>query len=160
MRKAKIEPSFMHYLEGTKGAEFLPLVLTGHLVVEALLVELIQLRRPGNAAWRMNFREKVEACVAESFVPANRAPLYLRLNEMRNDFAHSLGHELPFDDAFTLVKDMAAVGFDFSDDTIHLDREKSEEWYGVYGCLIEALNEFYFTLAWALHDNGGAHRLG
>ena len=159
MRKAKIDPSFMHFTDGVKGGEFLPIVLTGHLVVEALLVDLIQLRRPGDRAWRMNFKGKVDACVGYGFISATKAPLYLRLDDIRNDFAHTLGHELVFDDAFQLVKDMAAVGFDFSDDTIHLDRAKSEEWYGIWGCLIEALNDFYFDLAWILHDNGGPDRL-
>lgn len=160
MRKAKVEPSFEHYLGFLSDGQPLVIVLKGHLVIESLLVEVIQLRRPGNRAWKMNFPDKVSTCVAEGLLPSANAPFYLRLNDIRNDFAHVLGHKLTYDDAFALVKDMAAAGYDFSDDTIHTDRTLSEEWYGLEGCIIEAIDDLYFELAWILHDNGGPHRLG
>jgi hypothetical protein len=49
MRKAKVIPHFMHYLDKT-GEDTIPLVLLGHLVAEALLVEVVQLKRPGDKA--------------------------------------------------------------------------------------------------------------
>lgn len=140
--------------------EHLVTVLKGHLVIEALLVEVIQLRKPGDKAWKLTFPEKVAKCVAEGRLPAHHAPIYLKLNDIRNDYSHILGHDLTHDDVFELVKEMGAVGYDFSDETIYLNKELSAEWYGVGGCLIEALNNMHMELAWVLHENGGPNRLG
>jgi hypothetical protein len=52
MRKAKDTPSFDHYLHAlSKNDEALVTVLKGHLVIEALLVEMIQLRVANDAMW-------------------------------------------------------------------------------------------------------------
>jgi hypothetical protein len=82
------------------------------------------------------------------------------LNDCRNDFAHILGQDITFDRVFTLAQKAAHAGFDFSDDTIHQDQNKAEEWYGIDGGLQEILNSFYFDLAISLHNNGGQNRMG
>lgn len=159
MRKAKLSPSFSLYLERLKKHQPLELVLRGHLVIEALLVELIQLQVANDRPWKWDFPSKVRWCVDKSLIPAERESCYLHFNDIRNDFAHILGHELTFDDLHDLLVDMAQAGYDFSDDTIYSDRELSEKWYGMEGALQEIINEFYFELAFSLHDHGGPDRL-
>ena len=135
MRKAKVSPSFLAYLDGLKRDQPLELILVGHLVVEALLVELIQLDLASDQPWKWTFPKKVEHCVSKGLVDAARKTVYLRLNDIRNDFAHSLGHRLE-------------------------NRSLSEEWYGLEGVLTEVLNEMYLELAYSLHENGGPDRTG
>lgn len=64
MRKAKDVPSFDHYLHALSASdEALLTVLKGHLVIEALLVELIQLRVTNDSVWKWNFPKKnIEMC--------------------------------------------------------------------------------------------------
>jgi len=83
----------------------------------------------------------------------------LRLNDIRNDFAHSLGHKLTFDDAFDYVVKMASAGYDFSDEAIFRDKKLSREWYGIEGIFTEILTELYSELAWLLDAQGGPDRL-
>lgn len=159
IRKAKTAPSFLHYLEGIRNGQPLELILTGHLVIEALLVELIQLKIVGDTPWKWNFPTKVKCCVDNGFVPASHGGCYEAFNNIRNDFAHVLGHKLVFDDVFALVEQLGKAGYDFSDETIYADRKLSEEWYGTDEVITEVLNAFYNELAWALHNNGGPDRL-
>lgn len=59
MRKAATFPSFQHYLVATDiDDQRLVTILKGHLVVEALLVELLELRVPADAPWAWNFPKK------------------------------------------------------------------------------------------------------
>lgn len=159
IRKAKVEPSFFHYLEGLKEGQPLELILVGHLVIDALLVELIQLKVVSDQPWKWNFPTKVQSCVDGGHLSAASQPFYIRLNDIRNDFAHMLGHKLTFDDLFAFVSDMAKAGYDFSDDTIHSDRKLSEEWYGFEGVLSEILNDLYSELAESLLNHGGPDRM-
>lgn len=161
MRKASAEPSFEYYLyELSKKDYALVTVLKGHLVVEALLVELIQLRVSNDTPWKWSFPTKTSKCLSFGFIDQFQADALNDLNDLRNDFAHVLGQALTFDRIFSLVRKAATAGFDFSDDTIHLDKKLSEEWYGVDGCLIEVLNSFYFDLAMVLLDQGGPDHTG
>lgn len=161
MRKAKATPSFEHYLHTlSRDDEALLTVLKGHLVVEALLVELIQLRETGDMMWRWSFPTKTSKCVEFGFITQDQAEALNDLNNLRNDFAHVLGQDISFDRVFSLAQKAAHAEFDFSDDTLHQDRATAEEWYGIDGCLLEVLNSFYFDLASILHDRGGPDRTG
>jgi len=159
IRKANVHPSFTQYLDRLRDEQPLELVLVGHLVLEALLVELIQLKDHHDKCWKLPFSEKLQRCSKMGTLLPARVPFYQRLNDIRNDFAHVLGHRLEFDDVFALVGDMAIAGYDFSDQTVYSDRKLSEEWYGVQGVLVEVLNNLYFELAESLLINGGASRL-
>lgn len=160
MRKAAVSPSFSLYLEHLAQDQPLDLVLRSHLVIEALLVELIQLRKSGDTSWKWNFRDKTKFCVDEGFLPATREAMYLKLNDIRNDFGHILGHRMTFNDAFTYVEEMFSLGYEFSDDTIHQDRKLSEEWYGIEGILMEIVGNLYQELSGVLLQNGGPDRTG
>ena len=159
MRKAKEPPSFHQYFEKLADNQPLDLVLRGHLVVEALLVEIVQLTRPGDVVWRWNFGEKLQHCVTQGYIPVVQAACYNRLNDIRNDFAHILGHRLTYDELFQYAREMAAAGFDFSEDSVYADRQRSEEWYGYEGCMLEILNNLSIQLAMTLHEKGGPDRM-
>ena len=158
MRKAKETPSFEHYLQSNND-EALVFVLKGHLVIEALLVELIHLQSPGDIVWRWSFPRKTSKCVDCGFITKDQADALNNLNDLRIDLAHILGQDITFDRVFILVQKAAYAGFDFSDDNIH-DRNKAEQWYGINGGLMEILNSFYCDLAFILYDNGGPDRMG
>jgi len=161
VRKAKATPSFDHYLHAlSESDEALVTVLKGHLVIEALLVELIQLRVSTDSMWRWTFPAKTSKCVEFGFITQSQADALDDLNNLRNDFAHILGQDITFDRVFTMAQKAANARFDFSDDTIHQDRVKAEEWYGIDGGLLDILNSFYFDLAHILHDNNGPDRTG
>jgi hypothetical protein len=161
MRKAAASPSFEHYLKVINtDDQRLVTVLKGHLVVEALLVELLELHVPADAPWKWNFPKKTAKCVEFGLITASQAEALNELNSIRNDFAHVLGQRLGFERAFAMVQKAASAGFDFSDDTIHQDEIKSRECYDTDGCVVEVLNSFYFDLAMLLLEHGGPDRTG
>lgn len=161
MRKPVLAPSFEHYLDQiNENDELLVIVLKGHLVLEALLVELIQLKLPSDQPWKWSFPQKVDRCVKEGYLSIDQGEALKDFNDMRNDFAHILGHQLTFDRVFTLAQKLGNSGFDFSDETIYGDRKLSEEWYGIDGGIIDILNTVFFDLAYILSENGGADHSG
>jgi len=160
MRKAKSDPSFEHYLKDSGvNDQVLIYILKGHLVIEALLLELLQVKIQGDTPWKWNFPTKTSECVSFGLISRDQADALNDLNDLRNDFAHILGQSLDFDRVFSLVK-KASKGFEFSDMTIHTDKSLAEEWYGIESSIVEVLDSFYFELAHILFENGGANRLG
>lgn len=159
-RKATTEPSFDAYLSNLGTDQPIELVLLGHLVIEALLVEIIQLSEHSEKPWRWNFPKKLDYVETKGLLPSPHRQFYERLNDIRNDFAHMLGHRLTFDEVFKLAQDLAAAGYDFSDSTLHTHRERSEEWYGCDGALTEVIMELYYELTEILATNGGPDRRG
>ena len=140
MRKAKTNPSFEHYLEDSGvNDQILIYILKGHLVVEALLVELLQVKIQGDMPWKWNFPTKISKCVSFGFINQDQADALNDLNDLRNDFAHILGQRIDFDRIFSLVK-KASKGFEFSDTTIHENKSLTEEWYGIESGLVEVLS--------------------
>jgi hypothetical protein len=161
MRKAAAPPSFEHYLSVIDtDDQRLVTVLKGHLVVEALLVELLETQVPTDMPWKWNFPTKTAKCVDFGLITASQADALNELNNIRNDFAHVLGQRLGFERVFRMVQKAASAGFDFSDDTIHQDEVKSKNWYDTDGCIVEVLNSFYFDLALLLLKLGGPDRTG
>lgn len=161
MRKPVLAPSFNHYLgQLSQNDELLVTVLKGHLVIEALLVELIQLKISNDQPWRWNFLQKIDWCVKEGYISAQKGVALKAFNDIRNDFAHVLGHQLAFDQVFTVAQQLGEAGFDFSDKTIYTDRELSKHEYGIDGAIIDILNTIFFDLAFTLMENGGHDHSG
>lgn len=129
-------------------------------MIEALLVELIQLRVLDDTPWRWNFPTKTAKCVEFGFITQEQADVLNDFNDLRNDFTHILGHEIEFERIFILAQKAGAAGFDFSDNTLYQDQETAKDWYGIDGGLLDILSSFYFDLAMILYDNGGPDRLG
>lgn len=160
VRKAKLPPSFLLYISQTEQEDILVLVLKGHLVIEALLVELIQLTENSDQPWRWNFPNKVNKCIELNYLTAEMGAALLNLNDLRNDLAHILGNSITFDRVFELAQKVGNAGFDFSDETIYRDKQQSEKYYGIFGVLMDILNSIYFDLSFILYENGGGNRLG
>ncbi|QDU32885.1 hypothetical protein KS4_09240 [Poriferisphaera corsica] len=156
MRKAKIKPQFDMWLNQNPQRDLIVTILVGHLTIEAMLVELLQIKNHGETPWKWPFPKKVERCRDYDFVTDDFMNALIQFNNLRNDYSHILGHEITFNDAFTLIQYFASAKIDFSDDTIHLDKSKSEEWYGTEGVIIEILNNTFFELNTAITTNGGS----
>jgi hypothetical protein len=97
----------------------------------------------------------VDKCVEIGLLTDEVGKSLKAFNNVRNDFAHILGHRLTFDDVFELVKKVAGAGFDFTDDTIWTDRQLSEELYEIEGVVNEVVRNIYLDLAYVLHEEGG-----
>lgn len=155
MRKPVLAPSLEHFLfQLSKNDEVLVTVLKGHLVIEALLVEVVQLRLFNDQPWKWSFPKKVDWCIESGYLSDEEGDAIKGLNDIRNDFAHILGHRLTFDTVFSLAEKLNNAGFIFSDETIYSDQSLSEEWYGIDGAIIEILNTIFFHLAGLLAENG------
>jgi hypothetical protein len=85
---------------------------------------------------------------------ARRSLILLILNDHRNHFAHKLDHHMSFDDAFMLAGQAAARGIDFSDETIHEDKDLSRENYPVQMIVWEVFSNTTIELALAMDEKG------
>jgi hypothetical protein len=137
--------------------------INGHLITETLLVQLIDLRldHPDEFnTFDLNFPAKVNLCKALGLINSDMTDFLLEMNSIRNRFAHRLGYNLSFDNAFDFAKAAAKGGIDFSDDVIHTDKEKSSEWYGTEGIIQEVFQNTAQDLSWIMDKNGGEFQFG
>ncbi|PTC00279.1 glycyl-tRNA synthetase subunit alpha [Thalassospira xiamenensis] len=88
-------------------------------------------------------------------ISQSTAEFLFEVNKIRNNLAHRLGYEINFSKVFELAKLAALGGIDFSDDTIHQDRELSEEWYDVEGIIQEVFQNAAQDLSFLVEQNGG-----
>jgi hypothetical protein len=139
-------PNLISFISESATPE-LHLLLRGHLHLEAILNELL-VRKNVSARRRKMFANKVQAAFDERCIGEKLRYALLAINKLRNKLAHELHFKVTFDDAFTLVTEAADAGIDFSDNTIHEDRVKSEEWYGTEGVLIEVITNTFQHLVW------------
>lgn len=150
------KPQLDHLLS-LASAEPLPIFIVGHLIVEALLAQLHDLKLPAHskgAAFDCNFPKKLELCLHGGLIDQSMVDFLTEMNRTRNKYAHRLGFRLSFDDVFALLGLAAKAGVDFSDDTIHRDRALSEAEYGLTDALTELFSNTAQELAWILHENG------
>lgn len=89
------------------------------------------------------FAAKVRAAFDEKCIDVKVRDALLSINKLRNKLAHELHFKVTFDDAFALVREIAQAGIEFTDETIFQDRDKSEEWYGIEGVLIESISNTF-----------------
>jgi hypothetical protein len=153
----KITKASFDYYINPEERKTLTIVLMGHLVIENLLVESIKTKMELPQEfdpYTLYFPSKVELCVSLKIIPIEKKNCYLKLNSIRNKFAHQLNYDLNYDDVFNYAKEMANAGFDFSDDTIHDDKEQAKEMYGVDLTLFEILEHLETDLICYLHDCG------
>lgn len=153
----KITEGYFTYWEEPEKKRVLSMVSMGHLVVENLLVESIktQLKVPDEFdPYKLNYPQKVELCIALEIMPSYEKSVYLKLNGIRNKYAHQLNYELSFDEAFEYAKEMSDIGTPFTDDTIYENRELSKEYYGVEGIMTEILNHLSMPLFFFLDKQG------
>lgn len=141
VRKPKIEPTFdFHLSSAFKDEDILVLVLKGHLVIEAMFGKILEKASFGEEIWRWPFPTKVEKAIANSPMPQWVGDICNDINDIRNDYCHSLGHEVSFSEAFSHVQKWSSLGLEYTDETIYSDAAESEEIYGVKGILTETLS--------------------
>lgn len=130
--------------------------MTGHLIIESLLIQLLILKNgEDDKLLKTNFPQKVKLCVLNSLIKKDMAEYLLMINNVRNNFAHNLGYKFLFDDVFELVKKAGQVGIDFSDETIFENKSLSNEWYGLKGIIQELFQNTAMDLSFLVEENGG-----
>ncbi|MEN9657352.1 MAG: hypothetical protein RL571_817 [Pseudomonadota bacterium] len=141
VRKPKVEPTFDYHLSSAfKDEDILALVLKGHLVIEAMLGKILGNAGFGEEIWRWPFPTKVEKSIANGSMPQWVGDICNDINNIRNDYCHSLGHELSFSEAYKHAQGWSSLGLEYTDETIYSDATESEEMYGVEGILTETLS--------------------
>ena len=147
---ASRKPSIVRFISES-ATEELHLVLRGHLHLEAMLNEIIRKSfayPPPVEKLGLGFFQKVKLLRAVERIDERLERLLLAINSLRNKIAHQIHFTVTFSDAFKLVRIAAAAGVDFSDDTIHLDKQRSKEWYGTIGILTEVVSNTFHELVW------------
>lgn len=129
--------------------------ITGHLIVESILVQLIDLKEERNNTFKKNFPTKVKMCIDLGLITFEMGEYLKKVNKMRNKLAHNLGYSLSFEEVFSLCKDAHNAGVEFTDDTIHMNKELSKEWYGTESIIQEIFQNTAIDLAFVMEENGG-----
>lgn len=141
VRKPKMEPHFdFHLSSAFRDDDIIGLVLKGHLVIEAMLCKILANAGFGEEIWQWSFPKKIEKTVANSPMAQWIADICNDINDIRNDYCHSLGHETRFSDAFSYVQKWSSLGLEYTDETIFADEVGSQEFYGVEGILTETIS--------------------
>lgn len=130
--------------------------LRGHLTIEALLIELIQLRRQDDKIYRMSFPDKADYLAAEGLIHDGLRDALVDFNEWRNDFAHIFGHQARFADVHALARQLETHCIDFSDSVGWQPAEEAARNYGGdLGVMAEILWCLSFEVAHAMMEAGG-----
>lgn len=130
--------------------------VTGHLIIESLLVQLLVLKGENKVKMESkNFPYKIDKCKDYSLLSDKMKDYLLSVNRIRNNFAHNLGYRLSFDEIFVLVAKAGEAGIDFSDETIYENKELSLEWYGFRGVIQELFQNTAMDLSFLMEENGG-----
>lgn len=136
--------------------EVLGAFMSGHLVLEAILVQMLETQPKegdGGRYSEWSFRRKVDASESRGIICKGAGDFLRGLNDVRNRLAHKLDTPITFKEAFSLAKLAAEGGVDFSDETIYLDHEKSEQWYGIEGIIQEVFQNAAQDLLCLLDDD-------
>jgi len=155
--KNRIQPSINH-LTSLFSNQNTSAFIQGHLIIEAILVQMIDLKLKEPDAFdpsSLNFPSKTNLCRALGLIDSSMTTFLLEVNKVRNRFAHKLGYDFSFDDAFKFAQDAAKGGIDFSDDSIHSDKEYSEVSYGIEGIIQEVFQNTAQDLSLVMAENGG-----
>lgn len=153
----RTKPSIEHIMNLFNNAD-LGAFLTGHLVLDSILVLMLETspeETDQGKYFDWSFHRKTNASENRGLIHNGMACFLLEVNNIRNRLAHELDKPISFDEAFLLAKKAANAGVEFSDDTIHSDREKSEEWYGIHGIIQEVFQNASQDLLFLL--NGDKH---
>lgn len=153
----KQKPNLEHIIELFSHTE-LGAFISGHLLIEAVLVQLIELVMKKNDTFdpsNSNFPEKVLFLKKKGIIHDELKEYLLEINRQRNRLAHRLGEQITFDSMFILVKQAAEAGIDFSDDTVHTNKELSMEHYGTQGIIQEIFQNTAQDLSFIMEEYGG-----
>lgn len=137
-------------------SEVVALVLKIHLALEALVIEMIHLRKTDPILYKWNFPTKTEYLVTEGLILPTDKEAFDLFNDVRNDFAHIFGHPYTLTDALALAMALEAKGIDFSDSAGHYSAAVADEFYGgLEGILTETGWCLLFHAGHLLMEAGG-----
>ena len=132
--------------------------IAGHLLVESVLVQLIELVMTTEDKFdpfALSFPNKVALARGRGLIDEAWESFLLELNRIRNRLAHRLGEPITFDAMFALAQIAATAGVDFSDATIHSDKVASSRHYGVQGLIQEIFQNAAHDLSFIMEQHGG-----
>lgn len=130
--------------------------LRAHLTIEALLIELIQLRRQDDKIYRLSFPDKADFLAQEGLIHSGLRDALVDFNDWRNDFAHVFGHEAKFANVHALARQLEKHGVKFSDSVGWQPQDEAARNYGgELGVLAEILWCLSFEVAHAIMEAGG-----
>lgn len=132
--------------------------VAGHLLIESVLVQLIELVMTGEDKFNpfdMSWPNKVALMRGRHLIGEKWPPFLLELNRARNHVAHHLGERVTFDTMFALAQLAAAAGVEFSDDSVHADRAVSLTHYGIEGLIQEVFQNTAQDLSLLMEKHGG-----
>jgi hypothetical protein len=155
--KDRVRPNLNHILSLFDRPE-LGAFITGHLILESVLVQLIELKLTDKDRinlFDMSFPSKVNMAKSRGLIDNEMSEFLIAVNTIRNHLAHRLGEEMNFKMMYSLVQIAHRGGVDFSDDTIHSDKSSSEEWYGAEGIIQEIFQNAALALAFIMEQHGG-----
>lgn len=160
MRKAKRNVKFDDILSsnfyGSDRSSLIDPVLRGHLILEAIIVEIIQIHRPGDKAWKWNFSQKTQYLVDSNIIDLGIKTAFGRINNLRNDFAHSFGHIVTVEYLLGLARELESNGIAFSDSIVEDTAETAlENYQDIEGILSEIIWCVLFEAANVLEEQGG-----
>lgn len=140
---------------GTNDSLITP-TLRGHLALEAILAELIQLSGVGDEVWRWNFPQKTKHLLEKGIISAAKKKAFDKFNNFRNDFAHIFDHSVSVKEVLEMARDIEKSGIDFSDSVGRYSEKEALEYYsGIDGILAEIIWSILFDAAFILQAHGG-----
>lgn len=122
--KDRVRPNLDHIMSLFDRPE-LAAFITGHLILESVLVQLIELKLTDADhinLFDLSFPNKVNMAKSRGLIGEKMGEFLLEMNSVRNRLAHRLGEPIEFDRMYSLAKVAHLGGVEFSDDTIHSDR--------------------------------------
>lgn len=155
--KDRVHPNLDHIMSLFARPE-LGAFITGHLILESVLVQLIELKLTDKDRinlFDLSFPSKVNMAKSRGLIDDEMGEFLIAVNTIRNRLAHRLGEKIDFEMMYSLAKIAHTGGVDFSDDTIHSDKSKSEEWYGVGGIIQELFQNAAQDLSFIMEQHGG-----
>jgi hypothetical protein len=130
--------------------------LQGHLALEAILVELIQLNGVGDKVWRWSFPKKTKYLVENGIISSSKKEAFDRFNNFRNDFAHVFDHTVSTKEVLEMARYIESAGIDFSDSIGRYSEKEALEYYtSIDGILAEVIWSILFDAAFILEEKGG-----
>lgn len=155
-KHSRPEPNIDHIMSLFENS-VLGAFVTGHIILDSVLAQLIETRRKDGDIdpYSLSFHSKVKMALNRGLIFRSTAEFLIEVNKIRNNLAHRLGYEINFAKVFELAKLAALGGIEFSDGTIHQDKELSEEWYGVKGTIQEIFQNAAQYLSCLVEQNGG-----
>jgi hypothetical protein len=155
--KDRVRPNLNHIMSMFDRPE-VGAFITGHLILESVLVQLIELKKTGSGPinlFDLSFPSKVEMARSRGLVGEKMGEFLLEMNAMRNRIAHRLGEQIDFDRMYLLAKTAQLGEVEFSDDTIHMDKAAALEQYGLTGIIQEVFQNAAQELSFIMEEHGG-----